>query len=235
MEAQRSDMTRYRIAAIALLAVLAGILIALIPKDVTLGGTLRLVLTHGASVWVNLVTFTAAGVAAAVFLVRGRMGAYDWARGFRYFSIVAWIVNAVLGVIAARLSWGAALSFGGLLAEEPRLQMTFIALLAAVLVFGIDFAVGSRKLTALLDIAFIVGLWVMVLTTRYGTHPDSPVFNAGTDPVIRWLFFGISAVLLVIALLVVWEIRSRFGAPEGAEAESSVEDGTSVEIGAGER
>ena len=49
-------------------------LVALTPYEQMLGNLLKPVLFHGASVWVNLGTFTLAGVLAVVYLVTRRPG-----------------------------------------------------------------------------------------------------------------------------------------------------------------
>lgn len=194
--------------AIAVLAAIAAVLVALIPPDQKLGGMVRLVMFHGASTWVNMATFTFAGVLGIAFLAGvGRL--HPWGEAFRWISLPLWTVNTGLGLLSMKLIWG------GILWDEPRLWMTFGLLGASLLVVALQLVFDLPKLTAVLDVLLAGGLWALVLLLPNLFHPDSPVFSSG-----NWEFIGpflgivatILAMMMVIAVLIV---RRRPGA-EGA-------------------
>ena len=205
-----------RYVVLAAMAVVTAVLVFAIPPDQTLGGLVRLVIFHGATTWVNLATFTLAALLSAAFLVSGRLGLYWWASAFRYVSLPLWLMNAVLGVVSMRLAWG------GFEWDEPRLRMTFVVLMAALVVFAVDFLVGDRRLAAVLDIALAGVLWYLLMTTHNLAHPDSPVFASGSTIVA--IFLGLVVACFVIAVVIASLIRDRLArSAAGEEADGELE------------
>lgn len=196
--------TRMRIGAVAVLSAATAVLVALMPPDKVLGAMVRLPVFHGASTWVNMATFTLAGILGLVFLVTSSEPVRAWGAGFRYLSLPLWAVNTVLGMVSMWQIWG------GILWTEPRLRMSFALLLASLLVVSVDLAVGHSKLAAGLDVLLAGGLWGFVVLTPNLFHPDNPVLNSGGD--ILALFFGMVAAMFGIGLLIVWMIRERLAA-----------------------
>lgn len=187
--------------AIAVLAAATGVFIAVIPPDEKLGGMVRLVMTHGASTWVNMATFTLAGLLGIAF-VAGKMPAGRWGAAFRWISLPLWTINTGLGLLSMKLIWG------GILWDEPRLWMTFGLLAASIIVVAMQLVFNLPKLTALLDAMLAGGLWALVLLLPNLFHPDSPVFSSGNWAFIG-PFLGIVESLLVIAFIVATLIARR--------------------------
>ena len=190
-------------AALAAGVAAAGLCVAATPFEVTLGHLLKLVLFHGASTWVNLGTFTLAGVLAAAYLVNGRLGTYAYAAASRYVSFSLWILNTVLGGLAARLTWGP--DFW----SEPRLRVSFWILLAVAVAIALDIAMDKPKVHACLDIAIAVAVWVFVIATPKAIHPASPVLASGSD--VKTVFAGMVLSLAVAAACAIrlWAARLR--------------------------
>ena len=181
-------------AAMVMLAVLMGVLIMIIPPDEKLGGMVRLVMTHGASTWVNMATFTLAGLLGVAFVL-GNAPARRWGEAFRWISLPLWTINSALGLLSMKLIWG------GILWDEPRLWMTFGLLAASVAVVAMQLVFDLPKLTAVLDALLAGSLWALVLLLPNLFHPDSPVFSSGNWAFIG-PFLGIVAALLGIALVI---------------------------------
>ncbi|MDO9556320.1 MAG: hypothetical protein Q7J82_01890 [Coriobacteriia bacterium] len=175
-------------------AVVAGIFVAVIPPDDKLGGMVRLVMTHGALTWVNMVTFTLAGVLGVAF-VAGKASARRWGEAFRWISLPLWAINTALGLLSMKLIWG------GILWDEPRLWMTFGLLAAAMIVVALQLVFDRPRLTALLDAALAGCLWALVLLLPNLFHPDSPVFSSGNWAFIG-PFLGIVVSLLMVAIII---------------------------------
>ena len=173
-----------------------------IPPDETLGTMVRFVMYHGASTWVNMATFTLAGILGLAF-VAGVVRTPRWGEAFRWISLPLWGVNTALGILSMKLIWG------GILWDEPRLMMTFGLMAAAFVVFAVQMiAHGLPKIPALLDAVLAGGLWFFVLVLPNLFHPDSPVMSSGDWDYIG-NFLGVVGSLAVIALSIAVLIAKR--------------------------
>ena len=103
----------------------------------------------------------------------------------RYVSFSLWILNTVLGMFSAYITWGS--SFWG----EPRLQASFVILLLIAVAIAVDIIVDKPVLHSSFDILIAVGVWVFVLFTPKDIHPTSPVLASG---------FGIQAIFAGMVL-----------------------------------
>lgn len=189
-------------------AVACAFFVSRIPPDETLGTLVRFVMYHGASTWVNMATFTLAGMLGMAFAA-GLVRSPRWGEAFRWISLPLWGINTVLGILSMKLIWG------GILWDEPRLHMTFGLLVAALLVFAVQLiAHGRPKIPAVLDAVLAAGLWFFVLVLPNMFHPDSPVFSSGNWDYIG-NFLGIVGSLAIIALSIATLIAKR--RDDGAE------------------
>ncbi len=184
---------------LAIIACVASILS--IPPDERLGTMVRFVMFHGASTWVNMGTFTLAGVFGLAF-VFGVKGLGRWGEALRWFSLPLWTVNTVLGILSMQLLWG------GILWDEPRLLMSFGLLGGSVVILAIQLIFDHPKVPAVLDGVLAASLWVLVVVLPNLFHPDSPVFNS-ENPVYIYAFFGMVASIAVAAGAVVTFIVRR--------------------------
>ena len=195
----KGDRILWIVIAISLVACAAAV--AIVPPDAMLGYYLKLVLFHGASTWVNLLTFTAAGVLAIAFLVNSRPGTYAYSASARYVSFGLWIFNTALGMLSARLTWGDAFI------REPRLQASFWILLLLGLAIAIDIMMDKPRLHSAFDIAIMVAVWLFVLVTPKDIHPNNPVLASGWD--IKAMFGAIVLTwgVAVFAFIRIWAER----------------------------
>lgn len=185
-------------------AVACAFFVSRIPPDETLGTMVRFVMYHGASTWVNMATFTLAGVLGLAFAA-GVLRTPRWGEAFRWISLPLWGINTVLGILSMKLIWG------GILWDEPRLHMTFGLLAAAFVVFAVQMiAHGLPKIPAVLDAILAGSVWLLVLVVPNLFHPDSPVMSSGNWDYIG-NFFGIVGSLAVIAISVAVLIAKRGG------------------------
>lgn len=188
----------------------------LIPPVEGLGDKVRLPMFHGGSTWVNLAAFTLMGIAGLGYLATGKREFYRWSAGFRWIAAPMWLVNTVLGVIAAIGTWdftGSKSSPLMVIREDPRLmaQFTLLLVIAAVLLF--DHIVESDKWRAFGDAAYAAVLWVVLVAQVFANaqaqalHPDNPVLNSAAD--IQIPFFAIVGCLGVATVLAAWLVRDR--------------------------
>lgn len=195
------------LALIPLSAVACAIAILSIPPDQKLDTMVRFVMFHGASTWVNMATFTLAGLAGIAYLF-GATRLLPWGQAFRWFSLPLWIVNTVLGVLSMQLLWG------GILWKEPRLLMTFGLLAGSVVIVAMQLIVDSPKVPAALDAILAASLWYLVIFLPNLFHPDSPVFSSGNSAYIVG-FLGMVVSLAVAAVAIVTIVARRGGSSEG--------------------
>lgn len=216
MTAALSPGRRIVVLGAAVAFVVAGILLTnTIPAVEGLGDKVRLPIFHGGSTWVNLGVFTLLGLSALAHLVTGKRDLYRWAVGFRYVGAVLWIVNTVMGIIAAMQTWdftGSQQSPLVVAQADPRLMAQVQLLVLVVGLLIVDRFIDSDGWKAALDVAFVAGMWWLlgtVLTSpeARALHPDNPVLNSGSE--IQIPFFAILACLSVGALLLVWFVRDR--------------------------
>ena len=193
------DRILWIVIAVSLLACAA--LVFFTPADAMLGNYLKLVLFHGGSTWVNLLTFTAAGALAAAFLVNGRPGTYAYTASARYVSFGLWIFNTVLGMLSARLTWGDSFI------REPRLQASFWILVVLGIAIAVDIMMDKPRLHAAFDIGIMVAVWAFVFVTPKDIHPNNPVLASGWQ--IQALFAGIvlTWAIAVFTFIRIWAER----------------------------
>lgn len=196
------------------LVVAALLLTNLIPPVEGLGAKVRLPMFHGGSTWVNMAAFTLMGVCALGYLVTDRRDLYRWAAGFRWVAAPLWLINTVLGVIAATSTWdftGSRQSPLVVIQADPRLMAQFTLLVAVAALLLIDHVLESDKLRALGDVVFAALMWILLYVRVFGNaqaralHPDNPVLNSAMD--IQLPFFAIVACLFGAAFLFAWVIR----------------------------
>jgi hypothetical protein len=205
-----SRNTRIVLVVVTLLAAVVCAAVALnIPEDAKLGAMVRFVMFHGASTWVNMLTFTLAGVFSAAFIA-GVKGLGRWGEAFRWISLPMWAVNTVLGILSMEWLWG------DILWTEPRLWMTFGLLAGSLIVLGVQLVVDHPKVPAALDGIIAVTLWVLVLFLPNLFHPDSPVFSSGNMGFI-FGFFGMveHLAIAVTAIAVLIARRAHPAHPHG--------------------
>jgi len=207
---------------VALSALVASLLYT-IPAVKGLGNKVKLPLFHGASTWVDLMLFVFMGITAIVFLATRRDSVYAWEVGLRSIAAPLWLVNSVLGLIAALNTWdftGSKESPLSSVMQDPRLVAQMIILLCvAILLLLVWLVLDKRTHKAIADIIF-VAIGVALLSNIFldpakrALHPDSPVLNSGFE--IKGPFFGIVLSILGITLLLSWLV-SRYVGPEQAE------------------
>lgn len=186
---------------IGLSAVACAVSVLSIPPDARLGTMVRFVMFHGASTWVNMATFTLAGLFGLAFTL-GAKKLGRWGEAFRWFSLPLWTVNTILGILSMQLIWG------GILWNEPRLLMTFGLLAASVIILAIQLIFDHPKVPAVLDAVLAAALWYLVLALPNLFHPDSPVFSS-ENPAFIYGFFGMVGSIAVAALAIIILVARR--------------------------
>jgi hypothetical protein len=212
------------IAGVVVLSALVGYLLYSIPAVKGLGDKVKLPLFHGASTWVDLMLFVLMGLAAVAYLATRRDSVYAWEVGLRAIAAPLWLINSLLGLIAALNTWdftGSKQSPLSAVMQDPRLVAQMIILLGVAMLLLLHWLVlDKRTHKAIADIIFVI-VGVVLLSdifldpAKRALHPDSPVLNSGFE--IKGPFFGIVLSTLGITLLLSWLV-SRYIGPEAAES-----------------
>jgi hypothetical protein len=205
---------------VVVLAAVTAYLLSTIPAVKGLGDKVRLPLFHGASTWVDLMLFVLMGIAAVAYLATRRDGVYATEVGLRAIAAPLWLVNSVLGLVAALKTWDFSASKESPLSavmQDPRLIAQMLLLLGVAILLLLDWLVLEKRVhKAIADVLF-VAVGVVLLSdifldpAKRALHPDSPVLNSGLE--IKGPFFGIVASLFLMMLALSWLV-SRYVGPD---------------------
>jgi hypothetical protein len=214
------------VAGVIALSALVAYLLYSIPAVKGLGDKVKLPLFHGASTWVDLMLFVFMGIAAIAYLITRRDSVYAWEVGLRTIAAPLWLLNSILGLLAALNTWdftGSKESPLTSVMQDPRLVAQMIILLCVMILLLLVWLVLEKRWhKAIADIIF-VAIGVALLSNIFldpakrALHPDSPVLNSGFE--IKGPFFGIVLSVLGITLLLSWLV-SRYVGPESEPSES---------------
>ena len=198
-------------AAVAVLAVVIGVLVMSIPPVVGLGNKVKLPLLHGGSTWVNLMIFTLMGVFGLIYIFTRNERLYAWEVGFRAVAAPLWLVNSTLGFIAASSTWdfsGSKTSELVIIGADPRLRAQILLLFGIAVLLLLDWLVLENRLyKAIADVVFTAAMLVLMSDlfldpVKRAMHPDSPVLNSGWD--IKGPFFGMVVAIFCVMLVLSW-------------------------------
>ena len=183
---------------LVILAVLAVVVITAFfaPSEKTIGSNLKLVLFHGAWVWVGKVAFAASGLfglgylvrrfilkqTAAACLTRSRAGAYT--------GLFFWFTYLPMSMLLMQLNWG------GFFFAEARWKITFTLGIVALLLQIAFYLFDHPILTSVGNLAFGIALWWTLGVSDNVLHPDSPVAQSNSGNIQ-----GFFAILVLLTLI----------------------------------
>ncbi len=180
---------------------LAGAFAFFAPLERTLGSGIRLVLFHGAWVWVGITIYAIAGILGLFGLITHRetINRYSIAAGRT--GLVFWVTYLPMSLIVMQVFWN------GFFFDEPRWRIPFM-----LGVVGLLIQVGSWMLDRLiigssLNVIFALVMGISMLGLTSILHPDSPVTSSNSIT-IQFNFVVVFIILIIAAL---WMIRFWFG------------------------
>ena len=114
---------------------------------------------------------------------------YAWEVGLRSVAAPLWVLNSVLGLIAALNTWdftGSLQSPLSAVMQDPRLVAQMVLLVGVAILILLHWLVLEKRVhKAIADIVFVV-FGVVLLSdifldpAKRALHPDSPVLNSGS-------------------------------------------------------
>jgi hypothetical protein len=177
-------------AALLLILVLIGLVVAFSPLERTLGERIRLVYFHGAWVWAGKAAFAAAAAAGLVGLAL-RQGAWQRASlALGRTGLVFWLTYLPLSLVVQQMNWG------GIFWDEPRWRIPLMFGITGLLLQGGLLLMEDLRLSSAANLVFGIALWWSLGNIQNVLHPDSPIFQS--EAVRIQLFFS---ALLVLALI----------------------------------
>jgi len=209
---------------VVVLAAAVAFFVITLPAESLLGSRVKLPIFHGASTWVSLMSFSAMGLLAVAYMITRNDAVFGWESGLRWVSIPLWLINTVLGLVAALNTWdftGSKESPLAVAMQDPRLVAQFWLLVGVGLLVLAQLLLESRLHKAIADAIFSVSLWAVLAPVLFdpakrALHPDNPVLNSGWE--MKLPFFGMVAGVLGIVLLLSWLIAGRIGPDKPAQA-----------------
>lgn len=177
---------------------LAGLILALMPAEKTLGQVIKIVYLHGALSRAGMAGFTATGLLGLAFLVFRRPGLARWSHGLALSGWLFWALHFLVSMPATRLTWGPWIAWG-----EPRVTMTLQVIAAGAAVIGITWLVQNLYFTAAANTLLTTAFLVLALSTGVLRHPLDPI---GTSPSLefRLVYAGLLAPVTAAMLLLAW-------------------------------
>ncbi len=175
-------------------AVLAALILALMPAEKTLGQVIKIVYLHGALSRAGTVGFLAAGAAGLAYLIRPRPGLGRWTRALAISGWLFWTAHFIVSMPATRLTWGPWIAWG-----EPRVTMTLQVIAAGLVVIVVSWLLGAPRFTAGANL--LLGIAVLVQTERTGVlrHPLDPI---GSSPSAAFRLAYLALLVPVIGSMI---------------------------------
>jgi hypothetical protein len=168
-------------------------LVAIAPREASLGSNVRLVYLHGAWVWTSLMTFAAAAGSGVLGLLGRIPKLQRWSHALGIVGTFFWVTYLPLSLWTMQANWN------GLYLSEPRWRIGLDFAVAALLVQTGALLLDRLSLTSILNTLFFVTLAWSLAHTEQVMHPPSPIFSA-EGSAIPAFFLGIATLCLLAAL-----------------------------------
>jgi hypothetical protein len=196
------DIRRRFVLWLVLCAGLAGLVLALMPAEKTLGQIIKLVYLHGALSRAGMIGFWAAAIAGVAYLLRPGASRLRWTRALMLSGWGFWTLHFLVSIPATRMTWGPWIAWG-----EPRVTMTLQVIAAGLIVIAITWLLDHGRFTAVANL--LLGIAVLALVARTGVlrHPLDPI---GTSPsaTLRLIYLLLVLPLVAGMFIVAWRLTA---------------------------
>jgi hypothetical protein len=166
-------------------------LVAIGPREASLGENVRIIYLHGAWVLTAEAAFALAALIGLLGILFRRPKAHQWSAALGRTGIIFWIIYLPLSLWAMQTTWN------GLFTSEPRFRVGFIYAVVGVLL-QVGLSLLSRPVfTSLANVLFFTALWITLRQVSSVLHPPfSPIFSSG---VLSLQLFFIGVIFLTMA------------------------------------
>lgn len=167
----------------------------LAPSEKTLGDLAKVVYLHGAIAAVALLMFAATALLALAYLVSSRDSLGMWSTAVAKTAIAYWAAYLLSSLYVAWGAWG-----GGILWNEPRLQVAMKVTLASAVAVLLYSLVDYEKIIGVVNLLLGGTVWTLRLMAGRIFHPMNPVGGSGDLRMI--LFFAAMTISLLSTAIV---------------------------------
>ncbi len=208
MSVPPSRSTQWQWLALALTLGLIALTAFLAPEERSLGANLRLIMVHGAWVWVGKIVFGAAALAGAAGLLLRRPEMHRWSQALAHTGLTFWLTYLPMALLVMQLTWG------GLYLDEPRWRVPFtFGVVGLLLQVGLWLA-SVPWLSSAANVGFGAALWWSLGGLQNILHPDAPIAQSDSTR-IQFFFILLLVLTLVLAVQVafLWRQAARKRTP----------------------
>jgi hypothetical protein len=177
-------------------------LVAVGPREASLGENVRIVYLHAAWALSAEVCFALAGLAGLGGILLRRERLHAWSAALGQTGIVFWIIYLPLSLWAMQSNWN------GLFLEEPRFRVAFILAVTGTLLQVGLLILGRPIITSLVNVLFFSALWILLRQAGYVLHPKpSPIFGSGNFELQLYFIILVFATLAGAWFLTRWWLQ----------------------------
>ncbi|WP_461373275.1 hypothetical protein [Candidatus Aquicultor sp.] len=181
------------------LIILAIVLALVAPEEKTLGNYIRLIYIHAAVTWVGMAMFAISGLLGLFYFAglltrSGRLAEKTSSilaisSASQSTAVLFWFTHITIGAYAASLTWG------GRWWTEPRLRVSSIILLMAVVAYLLRLVTESKSLQAGINLGLPVVSVLLLTMTGKLVHPNNAFANSDSSQIK--LFAGLITLVFV--------------------------------------
>lgn len=173
--------------------------VVLAPAEARLGNLIKLVYVHGALVMVGLGTFSVAGLLGLVALIRQRPVWHHGTHAASTAALIIWVLYVISAIAVTGLAWGQWIAW-----NEPRVQVTFMILLAALALALVARLVAHPNFTALTNLAMGIAPWIATRQAEVIRHPVDPIGGSESASIQIFYLLIVLTVAGLAATLIAW-------------------------------
>jgi hypothetical protein len=186
-----------------LIAVLtAAGLVAIGPRESSLGENVRLVYLHGAWVMTAEIVLALAALTGLAGILFHRARHHRLSAALGRTGIIFWIITLPLTLWAMQTNWN------GFFLAEPRFRAAVIlATTGSLLQIGLSL-LSRPAWTSLANLLFFVALWIVLRRAESVLHPPfSPIFGSGDASLVGYYIGVIFLTLAAAFFLTRWWLQ----------------------------
>jgi hypothetical protein len=176
------------------LAVIALILLLLLPPEQMLGHIIKVVFLHGALVQTGLLTFAAAGIVGLGYLFFRRESVYTWCLAAQKTGVVVWSLYILSSIVVTYLAWGIPVAW-----NEPRVRISAIIWFACLAFFLLGRLAQQQVFTAIINVVMAVAAWMLVKSAGILRHPFDPI-GTSDSPLFKIIYAALGIITFLMAI-----------------------------------
>lgn len=185
---------------LGLCASLSALILVLMPPEKIIGQVIKLVYLHGALSRAGMIGFWAAGLLAAVYLIRPGAALLRWSQALLLSGWSYWTAHFLVSIPATRLTWGPWVAWG-----EPRVTMTLQLIAAGFIIIAVARLLDHARFTATANLLLAVAVLLLVERTGVLRHPLDPI-GESPSTTLRLIYLLLLMPVVASMFLIAWRL-----------------------------